>query len=89
LTLIFNTVPSVEHIFTATGSDMSGIRSLMQNLDNVVFSLVCDENGVNCLSLVNDVICRYSHQRDRLVIVPFEDSSEQDPHYDIKMSFGD
>lgn len=66
VSVTFLTVPSLQYILQLPGSDICDFSAVLRELDNVEFSLDCSENGVNCISLENDIISHYSTSRYRL-----------------------
>lgn len=65
LSLMFNIPPAVTPLFTLPGKKLSDLNSVLDNLDDTVFSLESTEIGNNCVSIVNDIICHYTNSRVR------------------------
>jgi len=76
LSLMFNIPPTVEPLFTLPRDALGDLNEVLEQLNNNPFSLISEEIGMNCVSLVNDIICHYTNLRTRYRIQFFGQSSE-------------
>lgn len=85
LSLMFNSGPSVTFLFEVPGEDLFDIIPNLEPLDTKPFSLMSEEIGFNCVSVVNEILSRYSDYHVRYTL-QFKSGhmNASDPMYSIE-----